>query len=90
MDDDIEYLRKWRAHIPNLFRGKFRRQWDKAMLKESMRAALDAKCADCVCWQNTEIRLCPAINCPLWRYRPLQDAGRAEEVRLAIEAVLGD
>ncbi len=34
-----------------------------------MRAAIDAKCADCMCWQNTEIKECNIITCPLWQYR---------------------
>jgi hypothetical protein len=35
-----------------------------------MRAAIDAKCADCMCWQNTEIKTCDVVTCPLWQYRP--------------------
>jgi hypothetical protein len=27
------------------------------------------KCADCVCWQENEIRLCPADDCILWDFR---------------------
>ena len=69
---DVEKLRYWWGHIPNLFHGKFRKEWLKAVQKKSMRAAVNAKCADCMCWQNTEIGLCDIITCPLWQYRPLQ------------------
>ena len=86
--DDIEQLRKWRDHIPDIFQGKFRRQWDRAIARKSMRAAVDAKCADCTCWQNTEIRECPAICCPLWPYRPLKNEEHAKTVRLAVQVVL--
>lgn len=27
------------------------------------------KCLDCCCGQPSEVRLCPAENCPLWPYR---------------------
>ena len=31
--------------------------------------AIRLKCLDCFCGSNAEVRICPAINCPLWRYR---------------------
>lgn len=31
--------------------------------------AIRAKCLDCCCGQNTEVRLCTAENCPLYPYR---------------------
>ena len=77
--DDIEQLRNWRKNIPDLFHGKFRRQWDKAIAKKSMRAAVNAKCADCMNWQNKEIKQCDIITCPLWQYRPLQDKDSKRE-----------
>ncbi len=27
------------------------------------------KCADCTCWQENEIKLCPADDCILWPFR---------------------
>lgn len=27
------------------------------------------RCMDCSCWQQTEVRECPARLCPLWPYR---------------------
>jgi hypothetical protein len=31
--------------------------------------AIRAKCLDCCCGQFSEIRLCEAVNCPLWPFR---------------------
>lgn len=31
--------------------------------------AIRAKCLDCCCDQMSEVRLCPATDCPLWEYR---------------------
>jgi len=98
--DDIEVLRKWRNNIPDLFRGAFRRTWDKAVGKKSMRAAVDAKCQDCMCWQQAEVKRCDIITCPLWQYRPLRDkeSGREKAVRelaaeiakLPVDVVVGN
>jgi len=65
-----QQLEGWLNNIPDLYHGKFRKQWLRAVTRGSMKAAVDAKCADCTCWQNTEIDACPVITCPLWQYRP--------------------
>ena len=31
--------------------------------------AIRLKCLDCCCGQSAEVRKCPAVNCPLWRFR---------------------
>ncbi len=31
--------------------------------------AIRLKCLDCCVYQTLEVRLCPSVNCPLWRYR---------------------
>jgi hypothetical protein len=31
--------------------------------------AIKLKCLDCCCYQLNEVRLCPSVDCPLWRYR---------------------
>lgn len=31
--------------------------------------AIRLKCIDCCAGNMTEVRKCPAINCPLWRFR---------------------
>ena len=67
---DNQQLEGWLKNIPSLFQGKFRKQSLKAATKSSMRAAVEAKCADCTNWQNTEVRECTVVTCPLWQYRP--------------------
>jgi len=34
------------------------------------KAAIAAKCLDCMYWQRTRITECPIVCCPLWPYRP--------------------
>lgn len=47
----------------------------KKMVKDSMgkrisRAkAIRFKCLDCCGFQSNEVRECPTVECPLWRYR---------------------
>jgi hypothetical protein len=31
--------------------------------------AIRAKCIDCCCYQQSEVRKCVAVKCPLWPYR---------------------
>lgn len=31
--------------------------------------AIRAKCIDCCCGNQQEVRLCPAEDCPVWPYR---------------------
>jgi hypothetical protein len=31
--------------------------------------AIRLKCLDCCMWQPAEVRKCPAVDCPLWRFR---------------------
>lgn len=31
--------------------------------------AIRLKCLDCCCGQPSEVRKCPAVDCPLWRFR---------------------
>ena len=61
---------KYCEHIPDFFNGSYRRSYDKAMLGKSLRAAVDSKCLDCMCWQQAEVRDCPVVTCTLWPYRP--------------------
>ena len=44
----------------------------KAVRGRSLRAAADAFCMECVCWQRKEVRNCTSLACPLWPYRPYQ------------------
>ena len=54
-------------HIPSKFRGTFTKAW---LRKASSRRAIYAKCLDCCCYQQTEVRMCTAQCCPLFAYRP--------------------
>lgn len=65
-----DQIRQWHSNIPDLYKGAFRKKWIKALQRKGMRAAIDAKCQDCMCWQNAEVRECNIVTCPLWQYRP--------------------
>ena len=85
-----EQLQKWYRNIPDLYHGAFRRKWIKALQQKGMRAAIDAKCADCQCWQNTEVKLCNIITCPLWQYRPFyKKDGELESEVMTIVTEMG-
>lgn len=65
-----------RAQIPKLYRGIY----DRAVKGKSLRAAINAFCLECVCWQREEIRQCTDLACPLFAVRPYQSSqnGRNE------------
>ncbi len=80
-----DQLKQWHRNIPDLYHGAFRKKWIKALQRKGMRAAIDAKCADCQCWQNTEIRDCNLVTCPLFQYRPFaKKDGKLETEVVAI------
>ncbi|MEJ5259377.1 MAG: hypothetical protein WHS88_04220 [Anaerohalosphaeraceae bacterium] len=56
-----EYL----AGIPKRYQGIYQ----KAMQGQSKKAAIYAKCLDCVNWQRKEVALCVVSTCPLYPYR---------------------
>lgn len=37
--------------------------------KITRKKAIRLKCLDCCCDKANEVRLCPAMGCPLWRFR---------------------
>lgn len=39
------------------------------MERVSRSKAIRLKCIDCCAGNMAEVRKCPAVNCPLWRYR---------------------
>jgi hypothetical protein len=39
--------------------------------------AIRAKCLDCCCYQQAEVRRCPATECPLYAYRMGHNPARA-------------
>ena len=67
-----EQIAKFRENIPNLFHGSYRKQYDKAITGRGMRAAINSKCLDCICWQQAEVKRCTVVTCPLYTYRPYQ------------------
>ena len=71
-ETDKEKIAAWREIIPDLFRGSYRKQYDKAMTGRAMRAAINSKCLECMSWQQAEVRDCHIVICPLHPYRPYQ------------------
>jgi len=69
----VEQRAKWRENIPDIHNGAYRKLYDKAINKKSMRAAVNSKCLDCMNYQSREIKICSVVTCPLWSYRPYQD-----------------
>lgn len=56
------------ALIPKAYRATYK----KAIQGKSLRAAINAQCLMCVCWQRKEITLCSDLACPLYAVRPYQ------------------
>ena len=73
-----ERIAKRRGDMPKVYRGIY----DRAAAGNRLRAAVNSFCLECVCWQREEVRLCTALACPLYPYRPYQlnDAGDAISV----------
>jgi hypothetical protein len=64
--------------IPKIYRGIY----DRAITGQSLRAAINAFCLECVQWQREEVRLCTDSACPLWAVRPYQaDATFPQDAR---------
>ena len=61
-------IREFARKVPDSYRVNYL----KAVSGKSRAAAVKAKCLDCCCWQRKEVRLCTAVTCPLWKYRPYQ------------------
>lgn len=48
--------------------------------------AIRLKCLDCCCGQAAEVRKCPAVDCPLWRFRmgrEVKDNDSTENIELS-------
>jgi len=78
-------LRRWLKSIPDSRNGSMRRKWLKALARQSMKAAVAAKCLDCQAFQEGEIRRCEIVHCPLFAYRP--GSRKNDPVEQAIRAV---
>ena len=62
--------RLYRASIPGAGKISYQKKYDRAMSGRDPKAAIAAKCLDCMHWQRTRIAACPIVCCPLWPYRP--------------------
>jgi hypothetical protein len=65
-----ERRRQYRASIPGEGKGSYQKKYDRAMSGRDPRAAIAAKCLDCMHWQRSRVAACPIVCCPLWPYRP--------------------
>jgi hypothetical protein len=67
MDDKRqEKIAKRRADMPAVHRANY----DLAVSGKSRKAAIKAFCLECVQWEKEEVRLCTALACPLYAFRP--------------------
>ena len=64
----VQRIAKRLSDMPKVYRSNY----DRAISGQSLRAAINAQCLECVYWKRVEIRLCPSYSCPLWCYRPYQ------------------
>jgi len=69
-DEIFEERRKYRANIPSMHNGAYAKVYAKAINDRSLRAAVKAKCLDCMCWQAKEVKNCTVAACPCWEVRP--------------------
>jgi hypothetical protein len=76
-----ERRRQYRASIPGESKGSYQKKYDRAMSGRDPRAAIAAKCLDCMHWQRSRIAECPIVCCPLWPYRPFTSATALEAPR---------
>ena len=58
---------------------KYRAMYDRAVSGRSLRAAVNAQCLECVCWQSREVTLCTDLACPLYAVRPYRSSGNARD-----------
>ena len=65
-----EKITERRAQIPRAYKATY----DKVVKGKSLRAAVNAQCLECVCWQRREVTLCTDLACPLFAVRPYQSS----------------
>ena len=44
-------------------------KWSSLDKRISRSKAIRLKCLDCSAQQQSEVKRCPCVDCPLWRYR---------------------
>lgn len=55
----------------------------KRTKRYTRRQAIKDKCLDCSCGQQAEVRRCPAVDCPLWRFRRgTEETGNSPEIEV--------
>ena len=72
----------WLKSMPE----RFHNTYHKAMNGKSLRAAINAKCHDCMNWQIKEVHRCEVATCPLWPYRP---QSTVKKRGVAVKATVG-
>jgi len=55
---------------------RFQAQYLRAMEGNSLRAAINSGCLDCIGWKTKEVRHCSNRLCPLYMVRPYQTCSR--------------
>ena len=79
-----EKIAEREQQMPKVHRANYR----GAVSGKSRRAAIKAFCLECVCWQKEEVRLCTALACPLYPYRPYQSGSKQVDNRTGLGAGL--
>ena len=74
-----EKIAERRAQMPRSYKATY----DKAVKGKSLRAAINAFCLECVCWQRKEVTLCTDLACPLYAVRPYQLPQKGREGRVS-------
>jgi len=71
MDRETQIAER-RKQMPEIYR----KTYDKAVRRKSLRAAATSFCLECVGYQREEVKLCTDLGCPLYLYRPVRGAIR--------------
>lgn len=58
--------------------------------KRPIMSVIRDKCLDCCCGQQTEVRMCSAVQCALWPYRMNANPMRAEMSEAQREAAIAN
>ena len=53
--------------------------FERAYSGNSMGAAINANCLDCMGYDSSEVERCHLCDCPFWEYRPYQKRGGSED-----------
>ena len=74
-DKRKEKIAERRSQMPR----KYRQLYDRAVAGKSLRAAINAQCLECVCWQSREVTICTDLACPLYTVRPYRNSASAHD-----------